>query len=213
MSLAAGVCLLLPRTSRRIGTALGLGAAATLPADVASIRLSLKISSPPGPGAWLVSVAVVLVLITAVMIAVFLARSREVRIEPRSLAAGPVAAWLILLLGAAGAVAFLAQLAGRHDIVGFGDVYVNNQLLVGLIWLTLMALAIPFIAVTARPRSFGIALAAGWVGAGLAEVIFLTGLKSSVFGYTLIVIAVLLVPLARSAPPADVLPGEPTVTS
>ena len=212
LSLAAGICLLVPRTSRRIGTGLGLGAAATLPADAASIRLSLKISSPPGPGAWLVIVALILALVSVVLIAVHLARTREIRVEPRSLASGP-AAWLIVLLGATGAIAYLAQLAGRHDIVGFGQVYVNHELLAGLIWVTLMALVIPFLAVAARPRSFGVALAAGWVGAGLAEVIFLTGLKTSVFGYTLIAIAVLLVPLARTAPAAEVAPGEPTVTS
>jgi hypothetical protein len=209
---AAAIVLLVPRTSRTIGAGLALGSAVTLPADVASMRFSLQISHPPGPGAWLIIVALILQLVAACLIAVHLARTRKIRVEPRSLPSAPVAARLIVLLGVAGGVAYLAQLAGRHDIVGFGSAYVTNQLIVTLVWLTIMALVIPFLAATARPRSFGIALAAGWVCAGLAEVIFLTGLQTSVFGYTLLAIAVLLVPLARAAP-AEAVVGEPTAVS
>jgi uncharacterized membrane protein len=213
ISVAAGICLLVPWTSRRIGSGLGLGSAATLPADAAAIRLSLKISSPPGPGAWLVIVALILVLAAVALIAVHLARTREIRVELRYLIVGPALAWLIILLGAAGAAAYAADLAGRHDFVGFGSVYVTNDLIIALVWITLMALVIPFLAVTARPRSFGVALAAGWVGAGLAEVIFLTGLRTSVFAYTLLAITVLLVPLARTTPATEVTMGGPTAAS
>jgi Caspase domain len=213
VGVAAAVGLLVPATSRRIGAGLALGSAATLPADLNIISFSLHISPPAHLGAQLIIVALILVIVSACLIGIHLVRTGEVRIEPRSLASGPAVAWLTVLLGVAGAVACVAQLAGRHDYVGFGSVYVNNDLNITLIWITLMALAIPFLAATARPRSFGIALAAGWVGAGLAEVIFLTGLKTSVFGYTLIAIALQLIPLARTAPPATLPPaGEPSAT-
>jgi Caspase domain len=219
VGVAAAVALLVPATSRRIGTGLALGSAATLPADVNTIIYSLHISPPAHLGAELIIVALILVFVSVCLIVVHLARTRDVRIEPRSLAAGPAVAWLVVLLGVAGGVAYLTQLTGRHDYAGFGSVYVNNELVISLIWIALMAVAIPFLAVVARPRSFGVALAAGWVGAGLAEMVFLTGLKTSVLGYTLIAIALLLIPLARTAPPAARPPasepsaGQPTAAS
>jgi uncharacterized membrane protein len=208
-ALAAGLCLLVPRTSRRIGTGLALGSAATLPADVVSLNVSLHISGPPGPGGWLIIVTLAILLVAACLVGLYLARTREIRIDARSLAAGPSVAWLVVLLGLAGGVAYFAQIAGRHDIVGLGDLYITNQLVVPLIWITIMALLIPIIAAMARPRSFGVALLAGWIFPGLSEVAFLTGFRTSVFGYTLIALAVLLVPLARTAPPASGPASDP----
>jgi hypothetical protein len=213
-SLAAGVFLLVPRTSRRLGTGLALGSAATLPSDAGTFKISMQIVESPGPDAWIIIVTLVLVLVATGLVSVYLARSREIRLDIRSLAARPSVAWLLVLLGATGAVAYLVQIAGRHYLNGLGDAPLNPGQLAPVFWLAIMALVIPVVAATARQRSFSVGLLAGWICAGLAELIFLTGLRSSVLGYTLIALAVLLIPLAGTDRQAGVIArDQPTPAS
>ena len=85
--LAAGICLLVPRTSALVGTGLILGAAAVVPSDVAFVFGVLNTYSPLqlGPGSWLAFIAQALAAIAAVLAGFSLGRGRVVRLEPRSL--------------------------------------------------------------------------------------------------------------------------------
>jgi hypothetical protein len=207
-SLAAGVFLLVPRTSRRLGTGLALGSAATLPSDVATFKISMQIVDSPGPDAWIIIVTLVLAVVATALVGVYLARSREIRTDVRSLVARPSVAWLVVLLGVTGAVAYSAQIAGRNYLNGLGDAYLNPGTLAPVFWIAIVALVIPVVAAMARPRSFSVGLLAGWICAGLADLIFLTGLRTSVLGYTLIAMAALLIPLARTDRPAGVVAAD-----
>ncbi|MEP7023597.1 MAG: hypothetical protein ABJB47_07235, partial [Actinomycetota bacterium] len=215
-SLAAGLCLLVPRTSARIGTGLALGSVATLPSDIATFHVSLQIVTKLGTDAWIIVISIVLSVVATGLVGWYLARSRELRIDMRSLAGQPWLVKLVVLLGVVGAVAYSVEMAGRHYVNGLGPSYLSSGVHFLLFWVAIMALVIPVVAVTVRPRSFGVGLLAGWIVAGLAAVVFLTGLWTSVLGYTLIALAVLLVPLARTrtaaSPPAPggEQPGAPT---
>jgi hypothetical protein len=207
--LAAGVCLLIPRLSRLVGTGLILGATAVLPSDIALVIAVQRVEQPaaPGPGGWLVLSAQVLGLTAAILAGLALWRGRAVRFEPRALAdprRRQLAAWLVVLLGVAGAIAYVIQVARASYVPGLSP-YITSQLTVPLIWLTFVAVAIPLAAAAARPRVFGTALAGGWIGAGLGEAAFLTGFTTSVFSYTLVALALVLIPFGRSVPP----PGRP----
>jgi uncharacterized membrane protein len=202
VTLAAGICLLIPQTSRLIGTGLLIGVTATTPTDLqGTLAFLANEEGGPGPGAWLIIVACILGLITIVLVVASLWHGRDVRFAWRSLAArrGQAAAWVVVALGVAGAAAFAIQFGAADYLAGDGGIYIKGHVTIPLIWITFLALALPALAVTARPRSFGVALAAGWVGIGLSEVVFDTGLKANVFGYTLIAMAIALVPLARTA--------------
>jgi Caspase domain len=210
--LAAGLCLLVPRTSALVGTGLVLGAAAFVPSDVAIVFGVLNVYSPIqfGTGSILVLIAEVLAVVTAVLAAISLARGRVVSIEPRALIGrgrARVTAGLIVVLGLAGAVAFATQVGRTHQVPGLVS-YISTQLLIPLVWITAAAVAVPLIAASARPRAFGAALAAGWIGAGLGEVAFLTGFMTGVFGYTLVALALALIPFARTAPPGAAAPAR-----
>jgi hypothetical protein len=211
--LAAGICLLVPRTSALVGTGLILGAAIVVPSDVAVVFGVLHAQSPIqlGPGSRLVLIAQALAVVAAVLAVISLVRGRVVRIEPRSLirrGRGQLAAGLVVLLGLAGAVAYAVQVGRAHQVPGL-SAYISHQLMIPLIWTTIAAVLVAVTAGSARPRAFGTALAAGWIGAGLAEVAFLTGFATSVFGYTLVALALALVPFARTVPPgASPTPSE-----
>jgi hypothetical protein len=210
--LAAGICLLVPRTSALVGTGLILGAAAVVPSDVAFVFGILNTYSPLqlGPGSWLVFIAQALAAVAAVLAGLSLVRGRVVRLEPRSLirrGRAPLAAGLVLLLGLAGAVAYVVQVGHAQHVPGL-SADISHQLMIPLIWTTLAAVAVSLIAASARPRAFGTALAGGWICAGLGEVVILTGFETSVFGYTLVALALALIPFARTAPPGAAAPAH-----
>jgi Caspase domain len=213
--LAAGICLLVPRTSALIGTGLMLGAAAVVPSDVAIVFGVLRVNGPIqlGPGSWLVLIAEALAITAAVLAGLSLGRGRAVRLEPRSLLGqgqgrgrgrgpGQFAAGLVAALGLAGAVAYAIQVGRAHQVPGLA-VAVSSQLVIPLAWTTIVAVAVPLIAVAARPRTFGTALAGGWICAGLGEASFLTGFKTGVFAFILVALALALIPFARTAPPGE----------
>jgi uncharacterized membrane protein len=211
VSLAAGVCLLVPRTSRLVGTGLILGAVAVVPSDIFLVLAVLLASGHPGPGVELVFASEALGVIAAVLAGWSLWRGRAIRVEPRSVIGrrpGQAGAWLVIGLGAVGAVAYLVQVGSAESVPGLaGDV--SHQLMVPLIWITLVAVVIPAIAAAARPRQFGAALIGGWVCVALGEVSFLTGFRNSVLGYTLVLLAIALIPFLRTAPAGLAVGGLP----
>ena len=106
------------------------------------------------------------------------------------------------VLGLAGAVAFLVQVSAETEVPGQGSTSVGHQLIIPLAWTTLTALAIPALAAAARTRAFGAALVGGWIIGIFAEIAFVTPFPVSVLGYTLIALALALIPFVRAAPPA-----------
>jgi hypothetical protein len=132
-----------------------------------------------------------------------LARAGDVRLAFR-LPEGAIA-WLVTLLGVAGAVALFLQVEGAHAIPGRdGAGFVPSQDLAPLIWAAAMALVIPAAAAAALPRQFGVALLAGWIVDGASVVAFYLGFPGGVFGFTLLALAVLIIPFAQVAQPSRV---------
>ena len=85
----------------------------------------------------------------------------------------------------------------------------TSEDLVPLIVSSAMALVLPVIAATALSRQFGVALLAGWIGCGASIIAFVTAFETStVFGYTLIALALLIIPLAREPAPTSVNPDR-----
>ena len=95
------------------------------------------------------------------------------------------------------------QVSAETEVPGQGSTSAGQQLIIPLAWTTLMALVIPALAAAARPRPFGAALVGGWIIGIFAEVAFVTPFPVSVFGYTLIALAVSLVPFVRAAHPGE----------
>jgi hypothetical protein len=201
--LAAGVCLLIPRTRGLIGTGLFLGTAAVVPSDVAIIRLASEHEPFTVASAVLLVGSEVAAVAAAVLAGFALWRAGTVRIQPRSLVGrgrARAGAWLVIAVGLTGAVAFAIQLGGADQVPGVNADITTGGVAVPLIWLTAMAVVVPVIAAAARPRPFGTALLGGWICAALGEASFLIG-TNSVFGYTLIAMAIALVPFAWTARP------------
>jgi uncharacterized membrane protein len=202
ITLAAGVCLLVPRTSRLIGAGLILGAVAVVPGDVFLVLAVRQVSGTTGPGMGLVFISEALGVIAAVLAGSSLWHARAVRVQPRSLIGrrpGQAASWLVIGLGAVGAAALVLQVGSAASVPGL-EVDISHQLMIPMIWFTFLAVAIPAIAAAAAPRPFGAALIGGWLCAALGDVSFLTGFRSGVFGYTLVLLAIALIPFLRTAP-------------
>ena len=71
--------------------------------------------------------------------------------------------WLMVLLGAAGAVALLFHVIAIGSIDGYPGPWIAVA-----VWWTVLALALPTIAALATPRLFGASLLLGWVGGAAA---------------------------------------------
>jgi hypothetical protein len=200
LALSAGVCIFVPRTRRLIGPGLLLGAVATSPTTVwYAIVLPEKIYGTPGPGLWLVLLGGGMLVLAACLAALALARMGEVRISPRP--PQGALAWLVVLLGVAGAVAYITQVPGQEFVPGRNQAFVPKEDLVPTLWATAMALVVPACAAVAVPRQFGVALLAGWIGCGAAAVAYTADVvNGSVFGYTLLALLVVIIPFARTAP-------------
>jgi caspase domain-containing protein len=198
MGIAAGVCLIVPRT-RPIGPGLLLGAVATAPMTPIYdlILLQGKQYGDPGAGLWLDLLGSLILILTACVVAFTLARTRRVHFTLRRVGA---VSWLIVLLGVAGAAALFFE--SQDFVAARGQNFVPEEDLAPLIWASTMALVLPATAATVRPRLFGVALLGGWIGCGAAVVAFNTGFEtSSVFGYTLLALLIVNIPFARAAPP------------
>jgi caspase domain-containing protein len=203
--LAVGICLLIPRASGLVGTGLILGTAATVPADFAVLIVASHQHPFSTVGAVLLFGTEALAVASPALAGLGLWRAGTVRVQLRSLVGrGPARAgsWLVIALGVAGAVSYAIQVGGADNVPGLdADITITDQLAVPLVWLTLMAVAVPVIAAAARPRLFGTALLGGWICVALGEVPVLTDPKTGVFGYTLIALAFALIPFARTPAP------------
>lgn len=201
VALGAGVCIFVPRTRRLIGPALLLGGVATAPTWVVYDLIVRHFYPPMGLGMWLHLVGMAVWVLACCLALVSLARAGDVRLAFR-LPQG-VIAWLVTLLGAAGAVALFLQVDGAHAIPGRdGASFVPGQDLAPLIWAAAMALVIPAAAAATLPRQFGVALLAGWIVDGASVVAFYLGFPGGVFGFTLFALAVLVIPFAQVAQPS-----------
>jgi hypothetical protein len=214
IAVCAGVCILVPATRRVIGPGLLLGAVATAPGDLAFTIIAVHVAQgSPGAGYWLINAADMTFLLAACLAVVSLRRSRDLRFSWRSSAS--VLPWLVRLVGVAGAAAFLLQVKDEAFIPGFNGGPQSGELTVPLIWITAMALLVPAVAAAVLPRSFGVALLAGWIVVALGEISFFTGFSTSAFGYSLAVLALAAIPFARDrSGAADVKPapgGDATV--
>jgi hypothetical protein len=200
LDLGVGVCLLGSRT-RSAGAGLLLGVVATAPAgpmyDI-NFLITEKYGAA-GTGLWLDLIANVIQLIAATVVLVTVLRRGSVRF---TLHGTGVVSWLVVLLGAGGAVAPFFESQGF--VAARAQDFVPAEDLLPLLWGSAMALVLPAMAVAARPRPFGVALLAGWIACGVNGVAFKTGFETwSVFGYTLLALLVVIIPFARTAPPAS----------
>jgi len=201
VALGAGICIFVPGTRRLIGPGLLLGGLATAPSWAAYDLIVAHAYPPAGAGMWLHLLGMAVWLLACCLVLLSLAQAREVRLR-RQLPRG-VIAWLVTLVGVAGAVALVLQVEGGHAIPGRGGQgFVPSQDLAPLIWAAAMALVIPAAAALALPRQFGIALLAGWICDGAAMVAFYTGPPGGVFGFTLLALAMLIIPFSGVARPS-----------
>ena len=200
VALAAGACIFVPPTRRLIGPALLLGGVATAPTWALYDLIVSHAYPPANTGMWLHLAGMAVWILACCLVLLSLAQARDVRLSLR-LPEGAIA-WLVTLLGVAGAVALFLQVKGAHAIPGRdGQGFVLSQDLAPLTWAAAMALVIPAAAAAAFPRQFGIALLAGWIIDGASMVAFYIGFPGGVFGFTLLALAVLIIPFARVAHP------------
>jgi hypothetical protein len=212
--LGAGSCTLIPRTRRLIGPGLLLGIVATSTWSLVflvSDRLRYWYRGVTFGGGWRVElVAHMALVLAACLTGVALARAAEVRLVRRP-PQGELA-WLVALLGCAGAVALI-----------FHDRYLwhpwtpaDRWLVAPSIWMTVMAAVVPACAAVAVPRRFGVALLAGWIAGGAAFYGFqytwdhhqygapIDSIPIITFGLTLLALLVVTVLFARTAPSSQV---------
>jgi len=106
----------------------------------------------------------------------------------------------VVLLGVAGAVAYISQVLGQEFVPGRGQAFEPSEDLIPTLWTTALAFVVPACAAMAVPRQFGVALLAGWIGCGAAVVAFTSVFIPGLFGFTLLALSVVIIPFARTAP-------------
>jgi hypothetical protein len=112
---------------------------------------------------WRLELGAHLVLVLAAGFAgLALARTAEVRLV-RRFPQGELA-WLVVLLGAAGALALFLHDQNLWHIRWLP----SHWLVISPSWVTVMALVVPACAALLVPRRFGVALLVGWIGGGAA---------------------------------------------
>lgn len=206
-ALVAGAsgCMLICRTNWLIGTGVLLGAVAAsiwglLLAPTVLLPTSQTHGGSVGAGLWLA--AHLILALAACVAGLAVARTTAVRIvlhPPDS-----AHAWLVVLLGLAGAVTFfVAQVAAVPHAAAMLGVE-SRSLLAGL-WPVVMALLVPICSVLAAPRRFGVALLCGWIGGGTALFFFelfgffdTTGPALLAFGVTLLALLLVAVQFGRA---------------
>ena len=159
--LGAGVCLLVP-TSWLVGSGLLLGAAAASTEGLFTLVLYPMDEAGGFAVGYRALVAAHLVLLLAAGVAgVALARSGEAHIRRRA-PTGQLP-WLMILLGAAGAVALLFHVVRIATTVDYPGRWVAHS-----VWLTILVVTLPVVASAVMPPRLGAALLLGWVGGGAA---------------------------------------------
>jgi hypothetical protein len=166
LALAAAFFLLRPATRRLVGPGLLLGTAAAAVWGLLFLLIDahLHYLVPAGPGWWVQLAGLLVLVLAACLAAVALVRAGEVRLN---LQRSPGwRAWLVILLGGAGA---LVLLVGTDKYFWSAVPYHTERWMeVPSVWATCMALAVPACAAVAVPRSFSVALLAGWLGGAAA---------------------------------------------
>jgi hypothetical protein len=205
LALGAGACTLIPRTRRLIGPGLLLGlVAASTWGFLYLITDRMRDNEIRWAGWWLELLGHLVLVLAACLSWLAMARTADVRVERR--APRGELAWLVALLGAAGALALVF-----HDQHLWNIEWAQNRwLVVSSIWATAMALVVPACASVAVPRRFAVALLAGWIGGGAAlfrfhylwaEKQYDGGTGSSpiiIFGLTLVALSGVSLPFARA---------------
>jgi hypothetical protein len=168
-----------------------------------------------GGGWWFQLVAHLALVLAACLAGLALAGTTEVRLM-RPTPQGELA-WLVALLGAAGALALLFHDRNLWHPSGLP----NRWYVVPSIWMTVMAFVVPASAAVAVPRRFGIALLAGWIGGAAALFSFdylwdryqesgtIDTNPIIAFGFTLLALVVVAVLFARAAPSSQVERAAP----
>jgi hypothetical protein len=202
MALIAGICIAVPPTRPLIGPGLLLGTtAASTWALLSLVRHSIGNSgSDLRTGFWLGIVANALLVIASGIAALTVGGSGNIRLASRS--PRGALAWVITLLGAAGAAALLS-IPVAHDSLG--------RHWITYTWISGMALVVPTAAVLALPRRFGVALLLGWIGGSAA--IFNYYVRSEprpsvAFACTLFLLLIVIVPFARASHPPTLKPAR-----
>jgi hypothetical protein len=218
VTLVAGICTLIPRTRHLIGPGLLLGIAAASIFGLLfliSDRLRYGGDTYFGGGWWFQLVAHLALVLAACLAGLALVGTNEVRLM-RPTPQGELA-WLVALLGAAGALALLFHDRNLWHPSGLP----NRWYVVPSIWMTVMAFVVPACAAVAVPRRFGIALLAGWIGGAAALFSFdylwdryqesgtIDTSPIIAFGFTLLALVVMAVLFARAAPSSQVERAAP----
>ena len=193
------LCLFNGSTRQVVGPGLLLSVAALAPWGVTYDVTVAQAYKSPGPGLWIDLVSTLLVLLAGLVVIVLLASRGTVRVGvlPRDWPA-----WVVVLLGAAGAVALLVQVPAEDFVPGISQASTPSVDGLPLVLAVLTVLAVPLVSAIATPRQFGVALLAGWIPAALSLVLFYTGLGDSAFFYAVLALVAVIVPFAR--PPGAV---------
>lgn len=167
LTLAAGTLMFLPRTRRLIGPGLLLGAVSVsmwgivyLPNDLAEEGFEDLYA-----GYWLVLVAHLTLVVAASLVGAALVEDDEVRLVRRP--QGDLA-WLLIVLGAAGALALLFQ----QVVYLYYGYYWDEAPAKAAIAAIIMALLVPACAAGAVPRRIGVSLLAGWIAGAVGITIY-----------------------------------------
>jgi Caspase domain len=203
---AAGIMLVAVPARRVVGAGVALGLAVAAPSGAVTDILVGDMQQSYGPGFWLNFAGCVIGTLAAGVILAALARGHQAQIRPRP-PAGALP-WLIIGVGCAGAVVLTIQALPLNPIPGIGEkLYAVHAF--AFCWTIALAALMPAVAVFARPRTFAVALLAGWIADGLSQAVFYTHIGNSLFGLTLLVLTGLTIVFARTAPPAPANPAEP----
>ena len=163
MAAGTGGLVLRPGNKRLYGAAAVIGTAAASVWGLGFLTVDLSVSEGLEAGFWLQFVAHLLLLLAAGLATAVLVRTTTVRLSPRP--SSPVA-WLMALLGLAGAAALLvfAPNLSQFGFTWWGEVP----------WFCAggMALVVPAAAALAAPRRLAVGLLAGWIGGGAAVFLY-----------------------------------------
>jgi hypothetical protein len=204
LAVAAAVCLLRPATRLLVGPGLLLGTSAGAFWGLLLLLIARRYA-PSGAG-WGLELAGLLVLVfAACLAAVMLVQTREVRLIPPRREDWP--AWLVVLLGAVGALALVSEATAFWHTAAGSRSYVWLS-----VWATIAALVVPACAAAAMPRRFGAALLVGWLGGGAAIIgpglwlDHVLGVNGNIlfFGITLVALLAATVLFARVGPRSGV---------
>ncbi len=203
-TVAAAACLLRPVTRWLVGPGLLLGVSAGALWGLLFLLIDRQYA-PSGAGWWLEFAGLLVLVLAAGLAAAVLARTREVRLVlPRR---HDWLAWLVVLLGAVGALALV-----REDTSFWHTATGNRSYVWPSVWATIAAVVVPTCAAAAVPRRFGAALLVGWLGGGAAIIGPGLWLDSELgvngfilfFGVTLVALLAVTVLFARAGPRPNV---------